>query len=197
MAIKKRTRKPAHLPEPRGRRGHKAIDEQPDLRKWLIENYCKATPKPTLKDLMEKLKGTGFSIGRTAVWAFDVEFQVRQAEKDFLLDLAKKYNETAADGEVLDIETAIATFGATKIFSELLMAAGGKLGDRELELLDVFRKLQSSSSMRERTKFAIDRGARRTAARIKRETQELLQKHPELLKAMLKVIDQAAAEAQR
>lgn len=197
MAGKRTKKKEVRLPEPRGRRGHKAVDEQPGLREWLIDNYCKASPKPTLDQLRGKLKGTGYSIGRTAVWEFDVEFQIRQAEKDFLLDLAKQYNETAAEGEVLDIETAIATFGSAKIFAELLETAGDKLNDRSLSLLDVFRKLQSSSSQRERTKFAVDRGVRRTAARIKRELQELLQKHPDTLKQVMKMIDQAATEARR
>jgi len=197
VAGKRTKKKEVRLPEPRGRRGHKAVDEQPGLREWLIDNYCKASPKPTLDQLRGKLKGTGYSIGRTAVWEFDVEFQIRQAEKDFLLDLAKQYNETAAEGEVLDIETAIATFGSAKIFAELLETAGDKLNDRSLSLLDVFRKLQSSSSQRERTKFAVDRGVRRTAARIKRELQELLQKHPDTLKQVMKMIDQAATEARR
>jgi hypothetical protein len=194
MAGKRKTRKPTHLPSPRGRRGHKAVNEQPGLREWLTQNYCKAKPKPTLKQLMEKLKGTGFSIGRTAAWEFDVEFQLRQIEKDHVLALAKAYNESGSDGQVLDIETAIATFGSAKIFQELLEAAGDKLTPRSLELLETFRGLQSSSSQRERTKFAVDRGVRRTAARIKREVQELLQKRPEELKALLKAIDQAAAE---
>ena len=197
MAEKRKKKSRVRIPEPRGRRGHKAVDEQPGLRDWLIENYCKASPKPTLNELREKLKGSGYSIGRTAAWEFDVEFQLRQAEKDFLLDLAKQYNETAAAGEVLDIETAIATFGSAKIYAELLETAGEKLSQRSLALLDVFRKLQSSSSQRERTKFAVDRGVRRTAARIRREMQELLRKDPDTLKRVLKAIDQAAAEARQ
>ncbi len=186
--------KSLRLPEPRGRRGHKTVDDQPGLRDWLIENYCKVKPRPTLNEVIEKLKGTGFAIGRTAVWEFDIEFRLRQAEKDFLLDLAKQYNETAADGQVLDIETAIATFGSARIFAELLERAGEKLSERDLELLDVFRKLQSSSSTRERTKFAVDRGLKAMAIRFRQEMQALLKKDPETLRKVLRTIEATTEE---
>lgn len=194
QAEKKARPRKLRLPEPRGRRGHSAVDDQPGLREWLIENYCKATPRPTLDEVKEKLKATGFAIGRTAVWEFDIEFRLRQAEKDFLLDLAKQYNETAADGQVLDIETAIATFGSARIFAELLENAGEKLSERDLGLLDVFRKLQSSSSMRERTKFAVDRGLKAMAIRFRQEMQALLKKDPDTLRKVLRTIESTTEE---
>lgn len=191
----KRTKK-VRLPEPRGRRGHKAVNEQPGLRDWLKERLLRR-PRPTLDEIMQELKGTAYAVGRTAVWEFEVAFELEKARLEHVLDLAKKFNATIESSEILDVETAIANFGSTKLFDELLAKAGEPSGLTVADMLTLFSKLQSSSSQRERTKFAVDRGVKRTAAHIRREMQELLQKQPDLLKRMLAVVDQAAAEARR
>jgi len=192
----KRTKKKVRLPEPRGRRGHKAVNEQPGLREWLKERLLRR-PRPTLDEIMKELEGTDYSVGRTAVWEFEVAFELEKARLEHVLDLAKKFNATIESSEILDVETAIANFGSTKLFDELLAKAGEPSGLTVADMLTLFSKLQSSSSQRERTKFAVDRGVKRTAAHIRREMQELLQKQPDLLKRMLAVVDQAAAEARR
>jgi hypothetical protein len=189
---KKRARKPpAHLPEPRGRRGHKAVDENPALNKWLRE-ALQRRPVPTLDALVNESKACGFAIGRTAIWDFRVAFEAEQERKQLVLDLAKEYNSSSADGQVLDIETAIATLASARIFQELLDKSSMDAESREL--LELFRKLQSSSSQRERTRMYVDRGIRATALRIRAEMQQLLKKDPDTLRRVLAVIDQAAAE---
>lgn len=194
MAAKKRT--PARLPEPRGRRGHKAVDDQPALKEWLRDRL-KASPLPTLDEIMEELKGTGFAIGRTAVWEFKVRLEMEKARLANVVELARSYNSSIENGDVLDIETMIANFGASKMLEDLLTRAGEGLSANDLTILDAFRKLQTSSSTRERAKFAVDRGLKAMSARIRREMQELLKKDPDTLRRVLKAIENAATEVRR
>ncbi len=193
MATKrtKRKKSPARLPEPRGRRGHKAVEEDPQLRQWLVE-ALQRRPAPTLDELVTEAKTTGFAVGRTAIWEFRVAFEAERARKQLVLDLAKQYNETTDDGRVLDIETAIANFASARIFQQLLDK--NSLDAEARELLELFRRLQSSSSQRERTRFHVERGIRATTLRIRAQMQELLKKDPETLRRVLAAVDRAAAE---
>ena len=190
-AKKKRGKKsPVRLPEPRGRRGHKAVDEDPKLRAWL-KAALQRRPAPTLEDLVEEARSTGFSIGRTAIWEFRVAFEAECARKELVFDLAERFN-SGKDGSVLEIETAIATMASSRIYQQLLDKS--TIDSEARELLELFRKLQSSSSQRERTRMYVDRGIRATTQKIRAEMQALLRKDPDTLRRVLSVIDQAAAE---
>jgi hypothetical protein len=190
-AKKRGRKKPKHLPEPRGRRGHKAVDEDPELRAWL-KAALQRRPAPTLDDLVEEARSTGFAIGRTAIWEFRVAFEAECARKDLVFDLAERFNSGNAGGSVLEIETAIATMASSRIYQQLLDKS--TIDSEARELLELFRKLQSSSSQRERTRMYVDRGIRATTQKIRAEMQELLRKDPDTLRRVLSVIDQAAAE---
>ncbi len=185
---KKRTPKP---PEPRGRRGHKAVDDDPKLRAWLVD-ALQRRPAPTLDELVEEARATGYAVGRTAIWEFRLAYEAERARKDLVFDLAERYNGTSTDGSVLQIETAIATLASARIFQTLF--ENEKLDDKQKDLLELFRKLQTSSSNRERTRFAVERGVRATTRRIRAEMQALLKKDPDTLRKVLTAIDQAAAE---
>jgi hypothetical protein len=189
----KRTRKaPAHLPDPRGRRGHAAIDDDPALRKFLIEAMQKR-PKPTLDDLVDWAADQGFSIGRESVWRFRGALEAEKARKELYGDLARSINEAVPDSNVLEIETALSNLYTTRIFAEVL--ENELLDAKALELLDAFRKLQSSSSQRERTRFAVDRGVKNATLKIRALMQDLLKKQPDTLRAVLAIVDQATQEA--
>lgn len=193
MATKRKTtRRPKPVPpERRGRRGHKAVDDDPALREWLTEQL-QQRPAPTLNELVEKSRTTGFSIGRTAIFEFRLAFKAEQERKRLMLDLAQEFNDSANDGNVLDVETAVSTLATSRIYQKLLERA--ELDAEAMELLDLFRKLQSSSSQRERTRFAVERGIRATMIRIRAQMQEILKKDPDTLRRVLAAIDQAANE---
>lgn len=190
---RKKKRAPAHLPEPRGRRGHRAVDEQPGLRDWLIERLQR-DGRPTLDEIVEDLKATGFSVGRTAVWRFRMEFERQLAERDLALRMAKEYA-AISDDEPLAVETAIAALGNTKIFETLRNKAD--LDEDAKELLKTFAKLQSSAALRERTKSGIDRGVQRAMRRIKAQMEERFKKNPGALKAVLDELAKTDQEALR
>lgn len=186
-----RAKKKVRLPEPRGRRGHKVVEDDPKLRAWLIE-ALQRRPVPTLDDLVKEATGTGFAVGRTAIWEFRIAFMAEQERKRLFLDLAQQYNESTSDGHVLDIETAVSNIASARIFQKLLDKSD--IDEEARELLDLFRKLQSSSSQRERTRFAVERGIRATVIRIRAQMQELLKRDPDLLRRVLDIIERAAAE---
>lgn len=56
-------------PAPRGRRGHKTLDEQAGLRDFLTQLFSR-TPSPTLDEAMAEIATSEFTIKRTAVWNF-------------------------------------------------------------------------------------------------------------------------------
>ncbi|MGZ5445281.1 MAG: hypothetical protein ACXW5J_26750 [Thermoanaerobaculia bacterium] len=196
-AAKKPRRRP--VPDPkaknlrgrRGRRGHPVIEENPELREWLVD-ALKRRPAPTLDELVEESKGTGFAVGRDSIYNFKVAFEAELARKELNFELARIYNEASKDGNVLDLETAIGTLFASRIFAEL--QANASLDDKTLALLDSFRKLQSSSAQRERTRFHVERGVRATKMKIRAQMQDLLKRDPDTLRKVLAVIDRAAAE---
>lgn len=178
-----------------GRRRHGAIESNPALRAWLRE-ALQRRPAPTLDQLVEEAKGTGFAVGRTAVWKFSVAFETELARKELVLELARLYNSSSsADGSVLDIESALATMFANRIYAKV--QENDKLDDEALKLLDAFRKLQSSSSQRERTRFHVERGVRQTKIEIRAQMVELFKRDPETLRKVLLVLDQAASEVKR
>jgi hypothetical protein len=188
----KPARKPTTIPpEKRGRRGHKAVDDDPTLREWL-KDQLQRRPAPTLDEMVDLARSTGFAVGRTAIWEFRVAFEAESARKELVLELSRIYNDSSKDGSVLDTETALAQLFSSRIYTTMLQKDA--LDEEALNLLDAFRKLQSSSSQRERTRFHVERGIKATTLRIRAEMQRILKKDPDTLRRVLAAIDQAAAE---
>lgn len=175
----------------RGRRGHAVIEENLPLREWLKE-ALQRRPAPTLDALVEESRRTGFAVGRTAIYEFSVAFEAELARKELANELVDVYNRNGQGGTVLDIEAALSTMFANRIYIKI--QEKDALDDEALNLLDAFRKLQSSSSQRERTRFHVERGVRTTTLKIRAQMQEILKRDPDTLRRVLAAIDAAAAE---
>lgn len=191
MAAKRRA-KPQCLPEPRGRRGHKAVDDQPNLRAWLIARI-QQTPRPTLKEIMEELRGTGFAIGRTAVWEFRVRWEKQLAERDLAVRQAQDYAALAGD-EPLNVEAAISMMGNVAILNDLrkrLDESAGTVDDGIQEVLNLASRMQTSAAHRERTKNQIERGVSRAMQRIRAQMEEVLRRQPKALAIVAAAIKEA------
>jgi hypothetical protein len=189
---KKTRRAPAHLPEPRGRRGHAKVDDDANLRAWLME-ALQRRPAPTLDELVEESRGLGFSIGRTAIYAFRVGFEAERARRALVFDLAEEYNASNPTEHVLEIETAISTMSSARIFQQLLQS--GVIDDKATALIELHRKLQTSSSNRERTRMFIDRGTRTAILRLRGELLDALKDEDrDVQRRVLAALDRAAAE---
>lgn len=194
MVERKRTtkRKPKP-PEPRGRRGHKSVDDQAGLREWLIEQL-QELPKPTLAEIVDRLKSTAFSIGRTAVWEFRIAWEKQLAERDLAVRQAQEY--AALDNEQpLNIEKAIATMSNIALLNDIrtrLEDTGGKVSGDIQELMNLASRMQTSAAQRERTNNQIERGVVRAMNRIRGQMEELLKRNPDALKAILAAMRDAA-----
>ncbi len=193
MAGKPSSRKPKLLPEPRGRRGHKAVDEQPGLRDWLIERL-QQKPKPTLDALLEELKGTGYAIGRTAVWEFRVSWEMQLAERDLALRQAQEYAVLDND-QPLNVEAAVAMMGNIAVLNDVrrrLEDTAGVVNEDIQSLLNLASRMQMSAAQRERTKNQIERGVVRAMNRIRGQMEELLKREPAAMKIVLAAMRDAA-----
>jgi hypothetical protein len=186
-------RKPTHLPEPRGRRGHKSVEEQTGLREWLIERL-QIKPRPTLNELLDELKKTGFSIGRTAVWEFRVAWEKHLAERDLALRQAQEYAALDND-QPLNVEAAVSMMGNIAILNDVqrrLDESAGVVSEEIQALLNLASRMQMSAAQRERTKNQIERGVVRAMNRIKGQMEELLKREPQALKIVIAAMRDAA-----
>jgi hypothetical protein len=180
-------------PEPRGRRGHKAVDEQPGLREWLIERI-QQVPRPTLDVILVDLEGTGFSIGRTAVWKFRVAWEIHLAERDLALRQAQDYASLDSD-QPLTLEKALSTMGNVAIMNDVrarLAESGGTVTPPIAELLNLAARMQTSAAQRERTNNQIERGVRRAMNRMRLEMEDLLKREPQAMKIVLAAMRDAS-----
>jgi hypothetical protein len=208
--VASKRRKPTHLPEPRGRRGQKAVDVQPGLREWLIDRLQQHVAvvvtdeetgdttttyrRATLAELMEELKGTGFAIGRTAVWAFRVAWEKQLAERDLALRQAEEY--AALDNDKpLNVEAAVSMMGNIAILNDVrrrLEDNGGIVSPEIQDLLNLASRMQTSAAQRERTKNQIERGVIRAMNRIRGQMEEMLKRKPEAMQIILSTMRDAA-----
>lgn len=181
-------------PHVRGVRGHRAIDQQAGLRE-LVDGWLLETPRPTYDEILERLKGTGYYISRSSLARYGLEFLVRQREVALLAEKAKALSADAPDS-VLEMERAIAALANARIFDYLI---DGKtpIDEATQNIIAVAAKLQSSSSSRERARLAHNRAVQSAAAAIKTQLQAQLKKNPELLRQILRMVDDVASEVQQ
>lgn len=183
-------------PPVRGRRGQSNVDQQAGFREFL-KSLLMERPKPTLDQMLARIKGSGFYTSRSSLARFGLEFEIERAKRELITEMAQVYSR---DGEsILDVETAIANLGQTKILAELLdeERQAPNLDKRAVELLELFHKLQTSSSTRERAKLAHNKGVRRAAGEIREEMMRLLKKDPDTLSRVLRAIEMATTGAKR
>ncbi len=94
---------PKHLPSPRGRRGHSAVNDQPGLREWIRDRVL-LNPRMTLDELFAEVSQTTFKIGRTALSEYRAQVLRKQQEialaavqSSEILDLLRELRTDVAD----------------------------------------------------------------------------------------------------
>ncbi|HWW60411.1 MAG TPA: hypothetical protein VN181_03495 [Thermoanaerobaculia bacterium] len=202
MARRKHTPAPARSKR-MPRRGHPIIPQIEGLREWLIEQY-KRVPRPTLGEIREELKGTGFlrklkeldgveGLGKTTISEFFLAFKAQEAERELFVELAALYNDIGRDGSVLEVASATGGLAHIEIFKEFLAAArDGKAIDGER--LEQFRKLAASMATVEKAKHWIDSGRAEALALVRAEMRELLKDDPPTLRRVLEKLEALGQE---
>jgi hypothetical protein len=204
----KRRKPPAHLPEPRGRRGHPVLDEIPGLREW-FESEMVTNPGATIDALTERLKETGFwkllqelghrnGISRGTLCSERIKFEQKKARREIRLFLASAYN--AGEIDLLEIDTAISGMITIELQAELekIFESGDGFSDKALELASAFRSQVVAHSGLERAKTYVNRGAKRAEGKILAHVLEVLKGADAKSRQMvLDAIRDGAKEAQK
>ena len=197
------TRRP---PEKRGRRGRPLIAQIPGLADWLEEQFLEV-PRPSFKEIEERLKKTefwpkiqaaGYQTGKTSIYSHWVKWNAQLARKRVIAEYAAAFNEAGEDGDILSIETAITGLANVTIFDALEKEVSGEespgLSDRAAGLIDLHRKLQTSSARREAERRAARIGERRACAKLRQLLVAALKDHPDTLDIVVAAIESAEQE---
>lgn len=189
---KKAAKKPRpRKPSVQGKRGDRAIDRQEGLRA-LIDEWLREVPKPTYNEMLDRLKGTGYYISRSALARYGFEFEIFKQDLRQTLEKAKLLRTEDPD-DVLALEDAITHVLNTRFLEGLLGTdeTAKPLTKEELQLAFAHAKLQSSSAQRERTRLAVTRGINAAVRLIRAELTELLKSDEKLLSQVLGKLEQA------
>ncbi len=194
-------RRQATPPAIRGRRGQPLIPEIPGLPEWL-ETQFQEVPRPSFKEIEERLKKTefwpkirarGFRTGKSSIHTHWVKWNAELARKRVLAEYAAAYNATGESDDLLAIEAAITGLANVAIFESLQEELSESTGvsEKATALIDLHRKLQSSSARREAERRAAGKTQRNAYAQAREEIIAILKENPDALKLVLAAIDNA------
>ncbi len=197
-AAQKPGRKPAakkpadKRPAGKPRRGHPAVELHVGLAQ-LIDSWLLEIPRPTYDEMIERLRGTGYHVSRSALARYGYKFEIQRRAVRMLVEKAKLLR-TSDQDEVLALEEAVSQLLNTRILESLLGEdENGKpkaLSDEELSTVVAAAKLQSSSAARERTRLAVTRGVDRALKILRAELEQLLRDDPPLLRRVLAKVEE-------
>ena len=190
----------AKPPEVGGRRGKPYILEIPGLSDWLDEQF-REIPRPSFKEIEARLKKTdfwtkirakGFKTGKSTIHEQYVKWHAELARKRAEAEFAASFNETGESGDILAIEATITGLANIGILNGLRdELTDGKVTENAKSLIDLHRKLQSSSARREAERRAAGVLTRRAYEEARGEIVSILKEHPDALKLVLAAIDKA------
>jgi len=175
----------------------KASKAQVGFEGWLDELLAKE-PDLTHDQLLDRMKGTGYSASRSALNRWTIDRKKRQREMAELLEVARQLSSDDPD-DSLALEKATAQLATTLMFRDIITRAGsgGIVGEADLKLIATFARLQSSSSSRERAATVVHGKYRAALRSLQRGFEEQLKNDPHTLKKVLamlqKVFGQEAA----
>ncbi|HET7437505.1 MAG TPA: hypothetical protein VFN10_22565 [Thermoanaerobaculia bacterium] len=192
-------------PDIRGRRGQPLIPEIPGLAEWMEEQF-KEEPRPSFRQIETRLKETtfwnkiraaGFRTGKSSIHTHWVRWNAESARKRVVADAAATYNASGSAADVLDIEAAISGLANVAIFEELQqeLSDGKGVTAKAGALIDLHRKLQTSSARREAERRQSGVSTRRAYESARAEIVTILESHPDVLQLVLAAIDKAQKEA--
>jgi hypothetical protein len=195
----------ARPPEIRGRRGQPLIPEIPGLAEWMEEQF-QQTPRPAFREIEERLKQTefwpkiraaGFRTGKSSIHTHYVRWHAESARKRVVAECAATYNASGDAADILDIEAAITGLANVAIFEDLQeeLSDGKGISPKAGSLIDLHRKLQSSSARREAERRAAGVSTRKAYEAARAEIVAILENNPDALQLVLGAIDKAQEEA--
>jgi hypothetical protein len=194
-------RRHAKPPATGGRRGDAVIPQIPGLPEWMAEQF-REVPRPSFREIEDRLKTTefwpkiraaGFRTGKSTVHRYYVSWFAEMAQKRVIAEEAATYNESGTAGDVLDIEAAISGLANVAIYHDLQqeLREGKGVSPKAGALIDLHRKLQTSSARREAERRAAGVSARKAYEAAREEIVTILKDNPDALRLVLAAIDNA------
>lgn len=170
-----------------------------------MEEQFMETPRPSFREIEERLKATafwpqlreaGFHTGKSSIHDYWIRWNAQTARKRVIADCAATYNASGNSGDILDIETAISGLASVAIFEELQeeLSEGKGISAKAGALIDLHRKLQTSSARRETERRAAGVSTRKAYQAARDEIVEILKGTPDALQLVLAAIDRAQDE---
>jgi hypothetical protein len=194
-------------PENRGRRGQPLIPQIPGLAEWLEAEFEKV-PRASFKEIEERLKKTpfwpkiraaGFRTGKTSIHTHWIRWNAERAQKQTLADQTAALSAAIGGEDVLATEATITALANASLLNALENELHEEPGvsAKAASLIDLHRKLQTSSARREAERRAAGIGARRAYAQARAEIVAVLKDQPEALDLVLAAIDNAEASTEK
>lgn len=198
---RKDRRRFAKAPETDGRRGDAVIPKIPGLGDWMAEQF-REVPRPSFREIENRLKTTefwpkiralGYRTGKSTIHTYYVSWFAEMAQRQVIAEEAATYNESGKAGDVLDIEAAISGLANVAIFQHLQeeLREGKGVSPKAEALIELHRKLQTSSANRERERRAAGVNARKAYEKAREEIETILKDNRELRDLILAAIDKA------
>jgi hypothetical protein len=159
-------------------------------------------PRPPFREIETRLKATGFwpkiraagyRTGKSTIHTYYVRWFAEMAQKRVIAEEAAAYNEGGKASDVLDIEAAISGLANVAIYQNLQdeLREGKGLSPKAGALIDLHRKLQTSSARREAERRAAGVNKRKAWEAASEEVQAILKDNPDTLALVLAAIDKA------
>ncbi len=139
----------------------------------------------------------GKRVGKTSIHTWWLKWSADMARKRVASEFAEAFNRGSGK-EILEIETAITGLANIAILESLRQELDGDksvVTEKVSKLVDLHRKLQSSSARREAERRAAGRIERRAYANARAEIAEILKNQPEAMNLVLAAIDNAQRTA--
>jgi hypothetical protein len=196
----------AKPPDVEGPRGDAVIPKIPGLPEWMAEQF-REVPRPSFREIEERLKQTafwpkiraaGYRTGKSTIHTYYVNWFAEMAQKRVIAEEAATYNESGKAGDVLDIEAAISGLANVAIYQDLQqeLREGKGVSPKVGALIDLHRKLQTSSARREAERRAAGVNKRKTHEAAREEVMSILKGNPDALRLVLDAIDSAQKKAE-
>jgi len=185
--VKKPRGNPAGPPL-RGRKGHNAIDDSPDLRKVVTDLFF-SHPDWTLAEKIEWIheQHPEFQhLSWSALQRWYDKFEKHIVEQDTMLSLARALKANIEEDGLM-LTSVAGELAQAKVFESFM--SGDKLSKDDLLKIDVQSRLNSSAASRERARRSVEKDIRRGAMRVKDDLRKALKGHPELAEKLAKIVD--------
>lgn len=163
-------------------------------------------PRPSFREIEDRLKqsrfwpaicAAGFQLGKSSIYRHWIRWNAESARKRVIAECAASYNASGNAGDILDIEAAISGLANVAIFEGLQeeLSEGKGVSAKASALIDLHRKLQTSSARREAERRAAGVNTRRAYEAARAEIIAILEGNPDALQLVLAAIDKAQSQA--